>query len=164
MALEGGDIDISWKMLGEACKIARSIGYFHVDSGVIEEDPNESAEERNRKRFEFWHLLRIDCLFRLSFGKPALIPKESWEVNFPHPSITGNEDENASTRVIEIHFLASMRQTLVMLKYLEYMDTISNPEEVDGAFISEFIEEVNSIRSLWKPVRGSVPLRNMIMC
>ncbi|KAL2796671.1 hypothetical protein BJX66DRAFT_299060 [Aspergillus keveii] len=151
MALEGGDIDISWKMLGEACKIARSIGYFHVDSGVIEEDPNESAEERNRKRFEFWHLLRTDCLFRLSFGKPALIPKESWEVNFPHPSITGNEDENASTRVIEIHFLASMRQTLVMLKYLEYMDTISNPEEVDGAFISEFIEEVNSIRSLWKP-------------
>ncbi|KAL3441074.1 hypothetical protein BJX65DRAFT_289304 [Aspergillus insuetus] len=151
MSLEGGDIELSWKMLGEACRIARAIGYFHVDSTVFEEDPNEPEEERNRKRFEFWHLLRTDCLFRLSFGKPALIPKGSWEVSFPHPSITGNEDENASTRVIEIHFLASMRQTLVMLKYLEYMDTILNPNDVDGAFISGLIEEVNSIRSLWKP-------------
>ncbi|KAL2845122.1 hypothetical protein BJX68DRAFT_269308 [Aspergillus pseudodeflectus] len=152
MALEGGDIEQSWKMLGEACKIARALGYFHVDSTLLEDDPNEPAEERNRKRFEFWHLLRTDCLFRLSFGKPALIPKGSWEVNFPqHPSITGIEDENSSTRVIEIHFLASMRQTLVMLKYLEYMDTVLNPDEVDGAFISGLIEEVNSIRRLWKP-------------
>ncbi|KAJ0415230.1 hypothetical protein BJY00DRAFT_293743 [Aspergillus carlsbadensis] len=151
MTLEGGDIDLSWNMLSEACKIARAIGYFHIDSTLFEEDPTEPADERNRKRFEFWHLLRTDCLFRLSFGKPALIPKGSWEVNFPHPSITGNEDENVSTRVIEIHFLASMRQTLVMLKYLEYMDRISHPDEVDGAFISELIEEVNSIRRLWKP-------------
>ncbi|KAL2802517.1 hypothetical protein BJX63DRAFT_440844 [Aspergillus granulosus] len=150
MTLEGGDVDLSWRILGEACRIARALGYFCIDSNeTLESDLPD--EELNRRRFEFWHLLRIDCLFRLSFGKPAAIPHGSWAVNFPNPSITGSEDENTSIHVIEIHFLASMRLTLVILKYLEYMDTISDSDEVDGKVIGNLIEEVNSIQRLWKP-------------
>lgn len=87
-------------------------------------------------RFEFWHLLRMDCVFRLHFGKPALIEAGSWAVNFPDPSIDGVT--HTSTRYIQIHFLASMRLTLVLLKFLDLLEitTDNSTEEFDASMDS----------------------------
>ncbi|RAK97349.1 transcription factor domain-containing protein [Aspergillus ibericus CBS 121593] len=160
MALESCNSELSWKILGHACAIARALGYFSVDAdqsthnspaSLINAPSEPEIEiEKNRKRFEFWHLLRTDCLFRLSFGKPALIAEGSWAVNFPDPSITGVDDE--STRFVQIHFLASMRLTLVLLRYLDLVDVESGlstsqyDETIDG-----LIKEVQTIMSDWTP-------------
>ena len=74
-------------------------------------------------------------------------------MNFPDPTITGVD--NASTRFIQIHFLASMRLTLIMLKYLDMEDADAEHEldpvvydtQVDG-----LIEEVQLIMSDWNAV------------
>ncbi|EAL84845.1 transcription factor domain-containing protein [Aspergillus fumigatus Af293] len=115
--------------------------------------PRESFQhrneiERNRMRFEFWHLLRTDCLFRLSFGKPALLPEGSWAVNLPDPSITGVDD--ASTHFIQIHFLASMRLTLVVLKYLDWVKAESNQNAATyDSWLDDLITEVETIMADW---------------
>ena len=168
ITLDGSNSELSWKFLGHACAISRALGYFTIDANQAEGKENEKEKgkqgekepteheaeiDKNRIRFEFWHLLRTDCLFRLSFGKPALIPRDSWKVNFPDPTITGVD--NASTRFIQIHFLASMRLTLIMLKYLDMedadaeheLDTVVYDTQVDG-----LIEEVQLIMSDWNAV------------
>lgn len=156
MMLEGCNSELSWKLFGQACAIARALGYFSVDETPNRQTFNptegDTEVEKNRKRFEFWHLLRTDCLFRLSFGKPACIPEGSWTVNLPDPSINGVENE--ATRFIQIHFLASMRLNLVALKYLELVDSKPNPntEEYDK-IIDNLTAEVQSLMSDWNTVR-----------
>ncbi|OKP10845.1 hypothetical protein PENSUB_3665 [Penicillium subrubescens] len=150
MALESCNSEMSWKMLGHALTIAKALGYFSMDENPegtdVQSSPSqvstvdETETEKNRKRFEFWHLLRTDCLFRLSFGKPTLIPPGSWKVNFPDPTITGVGDE--SSRFIQIHFLASMRLALVVMKYLDWVDLGPDPNPVShDATIDSFLEE-----------------------
>jgi hypothetical protein len=161
MALEACDSEVAWKMLGHACAIAKALGYFSVDgnpeetegqpSSAQESTIKETEVEKNRKRFEFWHLIRTDCLFRLSFGKPTLMPAGSWKVNFPDPSINGVDDEGS--RFIQIHFLASMRLALVVMKYLDWIDSGPVPDLLlYDATIDSFLEEVQSIMSDWDTV------------
>lgn len=162
MSLEACNSELSWRIVAESVKISRALGYFSVDADqptpgqqIVRPGgpPNPESEiEKNRMRFEFWHLLRTDCVFRLSFGKPALITDGSWTVNFPDPSITGVD--HASTRFIQIHFFASMRLTLVLIKYLDLVDSepdVDTPQydrTIDG-----LIAEVQTIMSDWSPVR-----------
>ncbi|KAI2895215.1 hypothetical protein CBS63078_4232 [Aspergillus niger] len=160
MSLEACNTELCWRIVAHSCTIARTLGYFSVDADQPTPsqrmvrpggppDP-ESEIEKNRMRFEFWHLLRTDCVFRLAFGKPALIADGSWTVNFPDPSITGVD--HASTRFIQIHFFASMRLTLVLIKYLNLADAepdVDTPEydrTIDG-----LIAEVQTIMSDWSP-------------
>lgn len=160
MALEGCNIELSWKAFGHACRISKALGYFCVDSTPTEIEgnistgagsPNQAEVERNRKRFEFWHILRTDCLFRMSFGKPTLIPAGSWKVNFPDPTINGVDDE--SSRFIQIHFLASMRLALIVMRYLDWIDCGSYLDPVShDAIIDSYIDEVQSILSDWDTV------------
>jgi hypothetical protein len=160
MTLEGCNSELSIKIFGHACNIARALGFFSVDAPPEEpgswlewNGESESEVDKNRKRFEFWHLLRVDCLFRLSFGEPSLIPGGSWKVNFPDPTITGID--NASTRFIQIHFLASMRLTLVLMKYLDLTDGESNQDtDVYDKTMDGLIAEVQLIMSDWNAVRG----------
>jgi hypothetical protein len=186
MSLEGCNTDLSWKAFGQACRISKALGYFTVDETPTEspndpeqqqqqqQQPNlttrtpvsESASasvsdrhkaevDKNRKRFEFWHILRIDCLFRMSFGKPTLMPAGSWKVNFPDPTINGVDDE--SSRFIQIHFIASMRLALVVMKYLDWIDCGTDPNPIShDAIIDSFINEVQSILSDWDTV-GFLP-------
>lgn len=161
MTLEGCNSDLSWKIFGHACSIARALGYFSLDGesrghdGQIcpgqESSEHRNEVERNRMRFEFWHLLRTDCLFRLSFGKPTLLPEGSWAVNLPDPTITGIDD--ASTHFIQIHFLASMRLTLVALKYLDWVNTESDQNAATyDSWLEDLIAEVEAILSDWNVV------------
>ena len=161
MTLESCNIELAWRVLGHSCTIAKALGYFSVDgdpaapSGPntpVENPPdNETEVDRNRKRFEFWHLIRTDCLFRLSFGKPAHIQEGSWKVNFPDPTINGVDDE--STRFVQIHFLASMRLTLVLLKYLDLVDAAPAPDlGVYDATVDSLTAEVQAIMSGWNAV------------
>ncbi|KAJ5147476.1 hypothetical protein N7526_000828 [Penicillium atrosanguineum] len=149
MALEGCNSELAWKMLGHACTIAKALGYFSVDGNPEEADgtqgstTDETKIDKNRKRFEFWHLLRTDCLFRLSFGKPTLISAGSWKVNFPDPTINGVDD--GSSRFIQIHFLASMRLALVTgLTWGADPDPVLHDATVDS-----FLAEVQLIMSDW---------------
>ncbi|KAJ5832961.1 hypothetical protein N7474_001272, partial [Penicillium riverlandense] len=158
MALESCNSELAWKMLGHACTIAKALGYFSVDGNPEEAEEkrsltqgsttDETEIDKNRKRFEFWHLLRTDCLFRLSFGKPTLISAGCWKVNFPDPTINGVDDE--SSRFVQIHFLASMRLTLVVMKFLDWIDSGPDPDPVlHDATVDSFLEEVQLIMSDW---------------
>lgn len=92
----------------------------------------------------------------MSFGKPTLIPAGSWKVNFPDPTINGVDDE--SSRFIQIHFLASMRLAIIVMKYLDWIDGGSNPDPVShDAMIDGYIDEVQSILSDWDAVRCTLP-------
>lgn len=93
----------------------------------------------------------MDCVFRLHFGKPALIEAGSWAVNFPDPSIDGVT--HTSTRYIQIHFLASMRLTLVLLKFLDLLEiTTDNSTEEFDASMDSLAAEVESIMCNWNAV------------
>ncbi|KAJ5184405.1 hypothetical protein N7472_009245, partial [Penicillium cf. griseofulvum] len=158
LSLECCNIDLSWKALAQTCRISKALGFFSVDETPSEGDnqlstepeslPRQAEVERNRKRFEFWHILRTDCLFRMCYGKPTLIPAGSWKVDFPDPTITGVDDE--SSRFIQIHFIASMRLTLIVMKYLDWVDRGKDPDPVShDATIDRFIDEVQLILSDW---------------
>lgn len=170
MALEGCDVELSWDIFRLACKIAEALGYFTIDKNTPEghdnrtdESPqNESFTSKNRKRYEFWYLLQVDCLFRLYFGRPASISEGSWVVNFPDPTISGVDD--VSTHFIQIHFLASMRFTLVLLKYLDLVTNEStfHPVEYDKA-LDKLAVEVKSIMSNWKAVSFNLIEQSIIV-
>jgi hypothetical protein len=181
MALEGCNTDLSWKAFSQACRISKVLGYFTIDETPLESPnqhqqqqqshlpapesqsqshpettPHETEIEKNRKRFEFWHILRTDSLFRTSFGKPTLIPPGSWAVNFPDTTIIGID--SSISRFIQIHFLASMRLALIVMKYLDWIDSgtasesepesdVSHDTTIDG-----FINEVQSILLDWDTV------------
>lgn len=126
--------------------------------------PHQAEVERNRKRFEFWHILRTDCFFRMCYGKPTLIPAGSWKVNFPDPNISSVNHE--SSRFINIHFIASMRLTLIVMKYLDWVDGGKDPDPVShDATIDSFIDEVEPILLDWDVVRFTLTwntnLRNL---
>lgn len=152
LALEEAEFELAWKALIHACSVARTLGYFWVDGNNPTQQDNEvldrSEVDRNRERFEFWHLLRMDCMFRLSFGKPALIPAGSWAVNFPDPTITGIDEPDM--HFVQIHFLASMRQTLVMLRYLDHVDLRGGA--LDGKTAGDLAMEIHMTIRTWKPV------------
>ncbi|KAL4820385.1 hypothetical protein BDW67DRAFT_180768 [Aspergillus spinulosporus] len=152
IGLEAGNIEFCWEMLRHTCSIARALGYFHIDAAPQYSATESEKVEKNRKRFEFWHLLRTDCMFRLLLGKPAVIRKGEWAVNFPDsPGIIASEkgeDGDDGTRMIEIHFLASMRQTLVMLRYLDH---IEGPDGIDEETIDALIAETETSMALWRP-------------
>ncbi|KAH8422519.1 transcription factor domain-containing protein [Aspergillus melleus] len=155
-ALENCKTELAWRSFGHTITIARALGYLTVDAdtevpnqqGFPEDSRYAQQVSKNRMRFEFWHLLRMDCVFRLHFGKPALITAGSWAVNFPDPSINGVT--HMSTRYIQIHFLASMRLTLVLLKYLDLLEftTDDNSATFDES-LDSLITEVESIMRNW---------------
>ncbi|OJJ07594.1 hypothetical protein ASPVEDRAFT_371158 [Aspergillus versicolor CBS 583.65] len=151
LALEEAEFELAWKALGHASSVARTLGYFWVDGKEPPQEDESSIRrpevERNQQRFEFWHLLRMDCMFRLSFGKPTLIPAGSWAVNFPDPTITGNDDPDM--RFVQIHFLASMRQTLVMLKYLDKIDGLG--ETLDEKTAGDLAMQIHMTIETWNP-------------
>ncbi|RAH47362.1 transcription factor domain-containing protein [Aspergillus brunneoviolaceus CBS 621.78] len=158
MTLESCESDLSWKIFKAACPVARALGYFSVDEDRHHPDRRPSLAgdsqheeiERNRMRFEFWHILRTESHFRLSFGKPPIIAGGSWAVNFPDPTITGVDHE--STRFIQIHFLASMRLTIVTMRYLDIMATNPDPHTADyNDTMDGLIAEVQKIMSDWNP-------------
>lgn len=161
LALEACDCEMAWKMLGHAFAIAKALGYFSVDedeANIDENDPrykprsDENEVEKNRKRFRFWHLLRTDCLFRLTFGKPTLIVAGSWKVNLPDPTITGIDDE--SSHFVQIHFLASMRLVIVVMKYLDWVESEPHIDvALHDATIDSFVEEIHLSMSEWNTVR-----------
>lgn len=102
-------------------------------------------------RYEFWYLVQVDCIFRLYFGRPACIPQGSWKVKFPDPTINGVDD--VSTHFLQIHFLATMRYNLVLLKYFDLTDNehTSHPAEYDET-LDNMSAEVRSVMSNWKAV------------
>lgn len=152
-------MELAWRSFGQTITIAQALGYLTVDAetavpdrpGLPEDDPYAQEISKNRMRFEFWHLLRVDCIFRHQFRKPALITPGSWAVNFPDPSINGVT--HMSTRYIQIHFLASMRLTLVLLKFLDLLEFTTDDsvtafdESLDG-----LAAEVESIMRNWNEV------------
>jgi hypothetical protein len=79
------------------------------------------------------------------------MPAGSWKVNFPDPTINGVDDE--SSRFIQIHFIASMRLALVVMKYLDWTDAGSDPDPVlHDITIDSFLEEVQSVIADWDTV------------
>lgn len=142
--------------------MAKALGYFSVDEFTSAENDQQSipvgtpapeAEvERNRKRFGFWHILRTDCIFRMSFGKPTLIPAGSWKVDLPDPTINGVDD--GKSNFIQIHFISSMRLALIVMRYLDWIERDAQPGPVShDTVIDGYIDEVQSILSDWDMVR-----------
>ncbi|KAJ5966600.1 hypothetical protein N7481_013314 [Penicillium waksmanii] len=158
IALEGCNIDLAWKAFSHSCRVAKALGYFSVDEFTSAENDQQSipvgtpapeAEvERNRKRFGFWHILRTDCIFRMSFGKPTLIPAGSWKVDLPDPTINGVDD--GKSNFIQIHFISSMRLALIVMRYLDWIERDAQPDPVShDTVIDGYIDEVQSILSDW---------------
>ncbi|CAI7613986.1 unnamed protein product [Penicillium manginii] len=158
IALEGCNIDLAWQAFGQSCRISKTLGYFSVDESSNEESnqqsvpngtiPSEAEVERNRKRFGFWHILRTDCLFRMSFGKPTFIPAGSWKVNFPDPTINGVDD--GKSHFIQIHFFSSMRLALIVMRYLDWIEGGARQNSTShDTIIDGYIDEVQSILSDW---------------
>lgn len=146
--------------------MAKALGYFSVDEFSSAENDQQSipvgtpapeAEvERNRKRFGFWHILRTDCIFRMSFGRPALIPTGSWKVDFPDPTINGVDD--GKSNFIQIHFISSMRLALIVMRYLDWIESDAQPDPAShDTIIDGYIDEVWSILSDWDMVRYACP-------
>ena len=154
-------------MLRIACRIAKDLGYFSIDADQ-QKDPTSSSSmqkisschidaEKNQKRFVFWHLLRTDSFFRLDFGKPNLIAKGSWNVNFPDLTITGIDDK--SFHLIQIHFLVTMRVSLLSMKFLDWINSqsILDPESHD-TMVENYIKEIQSIIYNWDLVRDIIQM------
>lgn len=83
-------------------------------------------------------------------------------MNFPDPTISGVDD--ASTHFIQIHFLASMRFTLVLLKYLDLVtkESTFHLAEYDGA-LDNLAVEVKSVMSNWKPVSFNLTEKSIVI-
>lgn len=148
------NIELAWKMLGYACSIANALGYFTVDSPFptsLSPGNEQNTRDLNRKRLLFWYLVRTDCQFRLHFGKPPVMEAGSWAVNMPDPAITGSD--NVSSHSIQIHFLATMRLTLSMMKYLNLnaLETIQNPTDLENT-VDDLTAEIMTVMSGWEPV------------
>lgn len=70
-AIVNNDHQLSWKFHCKACHYIKAREIDILD--VIPAKTFEEEDKRNGQRFLYWHILSIDALYRLIYGKPTVV-------------------------------------------------------------------------------------------
>jgi hypothetical protein len=92
IAITNLDYQLSWKFHCKACRFLKTRGIDNLDAVLPK--TAEEEEEREPIRYLYWHILSMDCLFRLFYGKPTLV-----SCNFS--ALNGIKNDNYCNRALQ---------------------------------------------------------------
>lgn len=70
-AIVNNDYELSWKFHCKACHYIKAREIDMID--VIPAKTFEEEDKRDTQRFLYWHILSIDALYRLIYGRPTVV-------------------------------------------------------------------------------------------
>ena len=148
LAINFLDTNLAWSFLRRATIVGEKLGFFQVDAKGTDHS-QESVNVVNDKRLAFWRLLQTDCLFRQHYGKPPLIQKGTWSVEFPDFNVV-SMGEGPRHQII---FIIAMRLNFITIKFFEFLDSegSKSPEALDN-MIDSLAEEIETITREWNIV------------
>jgi hypothetical protein len=152
MAVENLDYSRSWKFHREACRIARVLELDQLDN------PNNQRVDDDQtecKRRGFWQLVQTDYIFRLYFGKPAIITSTRFQVNLP--SLKLGTNVGAMTDAIgDTSFVVTSRFAFITTEFFGALESYPNskPNELNSK-IDGLCDEIESLLVEWKIVCSS---------
>jgi hypothetical protein len=145
-AINNHDYQLSWKF---HCK---SISYVQL-KGIDQLDttPTKSFEEesqRDAKRYLYWHVMSVDILFRLFYGKPAVIRWLPKNVRPPAIFRPDNMQPSASQVTMSVVWIRYTHLTVEMLNLFDEM-----PKENHGYLapkVNEFCLQLEALMIEWR--------------
>lgn len=175
------DFDLSHRLHGCACQIARGLGLLQLDaenpfpSSFREISPQSSENPRRPAgmmgtvyryvhRIYFWHILILnDYSFRYHLYRSGNIDSGTWKVGLPDFS-TGQSPSNIQ-RDTEVYFEASLRLSLIELKYSDLENSSVLHTSADGVLseaeqvkLTNLLLEIVAMLSEWQVVSSPVLL------
>ncbi|TKX20349.1 hypothetical protein C1H76_7503 [Elsinoe australis] len=143
MGIENFDRRSAWKAHCQASYLSDRLGLTEY-----EQHPDEDGWLAENKRIMFWQLLFSECVFRIFYGKPAIITSRSWQVNLPTVAIAAARDKaNAS---LATSFMVTTRLSLVTLESFSVLDNANHTMAEVREGLTKCVQEVSAILADWK--------------
>lgn len=134
------DYNLSWKFHKMTCRLAKQLGYHHLD--VLASKGTKEDATMRKKRAGFWQMVLTDLFFRLCYDKGSSISAEASTHFVRLPDIVDPVSARplAATAVNEIVW----NRTIFLTKdFFQHFDQIRDSTE--GLASSEFQQKVDAI-------------------
>ncbi|KAL5351697.1 hypothetical protein ACLOAV_003557 [Pseudogymnoascus australis] len=166
-AIVNNDYELSWKFHCKACHYIKAREIDIID--VIPAKTFEEEDKRDTQRFLYWHILSIDALYRLIYGRPTVVSpflqlyfgwhrialtlaKVRWAPNKVRPPAVfrpGNMHPSASQAMLLVVWV---RYTVMTAEMLNEVDN-NHTHERDGGIqqqIDDFCIKLEDLIAEWK--------------
>ena len=156
MAIGNHDFLNAWKFHCEACDLARQLGYDQLDNPAVPRvEENDTHLESKRKGF--WQLVHTDYVFRMYFGKPAVITSTKFHVNLPALQLgTSASFEAMSDEIGDTTFIVTSRIAFILGEFFQILESNPPPNvrsKEEDARIDSLCDEIEILLVDWKIVR-----------
>jgi len=127
------DYELSWKFHCKSYQHIKSQGINQIDATPARDFAEES--QRDTYRYFYWHVMSVDVLFRLFYGKPTVVRWFSDKVRPPLIFSPNNMHPSAFNTMISITWL---RYTVLTVEIIDYVDN-----QVQGKTDPNVAQKVN---------------------
>ncbi|KAA8625322.1 Zn-clus domain containing protein [Pyrenophora tritici-repentis] len=111
------DYELSWKFHCKSYQHIKSQGINQIDATPAKNFAEES--QRNSFRLFYWHVMSVDVLFRLFYGKPTVVRWLSDNIRPPSIFTPDNMHPTAFHTMITITWI---RYTVLTVEIIDYVD------------------------------------------
>ncbi|KAH9870510.1 hypothetical protein IAQ61_005986 [Plenodomus lingam] len=121
------DYQLSWKFHCKACQFVKMRGIDELDT--VPAKTLEGENERDVLRFLYWHVLCVDSLFRLFYGKPTVMRWSPNKVRPPAVLRTNNLQPSMWMTTITVVWI---RYTNLTAETINWIDENAPHKDIDA--------------------------------
>ena len=111
------DYDLSWKFHCKSYQHIKSQGIDQIDATPAKNFSEES--QRDILRYFYWHVMSVDVLFRLFYGKPTVV---RWFSDNVRPPLIFSPDNMHPTAFNVMINIVWIRYTVLTVEIIDYVD------------------------------------------
>ncbi|KAF1993490.1 hypothetical protein P154DRAFT_582758 [Amniculicola lignicola CBS 123094] len=131
-SVQNFDYLLSWKFHVKSCQFLKNRGIDQLD--VLPAKTHAEEEERQTRRFLYWHILQTDLVFRLFYNKPSALQWSPNAVKPPTIFSPRNMQPSVPHTVLHVFWI---RFTVLMAEVYEILNATS---DVDHEHLSQDVE------------------------
>ncbi|KFX87316.1 hypothetical protein V490_08349 [Pseudogymnoascus sp. VKM F-3557] len=146
-AIVNNDYELSWKFHCKACHYIKAREIDLLD--VIPAKTFDEEDKRNTQRFLYWHILSIDALYRLIYGRPTVVRWVANKVRPPAVFRPGNMHPSPSQAMLLVVWV---RYTMMTAEMLNEVDNNLSHERDEGIQqqVDDFCIKLEDLIAEWK--------------
>ncbi|KFZ10142.1 hypothetical protein V501_05327 [Pseudogymnoascus sp. VKM F-4519 (FW-2642)] len=146
-AIVNNDYQLSWKFHCKSCHYIKIRGIDTLD--VIPAKTFEEEDKRDSLRYLYWHILSIDALYRLIYGKPTVVRWAPHKIRPPAILSTENMHPSVSRVMVSVVWIRYTQMTAEMLNEIDN----NFSRERDGGIqkqVDDFCIQLENLMAEWK--------------
>lgn len=152
LAINNFDYQLAWKFHCQSCQYLQAAGIHRLD--VIPAQSHEEEDRRNALRTLYWHVLQTDFLFRMLYGKPSALPKNSERVNPPSAITLAESQPSRSAITIYIVWIRYTIMTKDLFRMLDNLPSEYITQEIAQS-VEEYCNKLEELATEWDLVSNS---------